>query len=114
MKLACDDCPEYNSEACLRCRYMQKLIPSIYRGEKKKECLSEDGTIPPIDQDYPDYKETIYDNAKAIQAIKSYIACPDKHKAVFTLYLAGFNKKRIGELLTLNRSTIHRILAVFE
>lgn len=113
MKLACNDCPEHNSEACLKCRYILQLLPSMDRGRKKKECLSSDGAVPPMYRDYPDYKTTIYDNAKAIEVIKFYISCPDKHKAVFTLYLSGFNKKKIAEMLSINRTTVHRILDIF-
>jgi DNA-directed RNA polymerase specialized sigma24 family protein len=83
------------------------------RGRKKKECLSSDGAVPPRHKDYPDYKTTIYDNAKAIEVIKFYIACSDKHKAVFSLYLTGFSKKKIADMLSINRTTVHRILAIF-
>jgi hypothetical protein len=111
--LVCKECTDINTKVCLTCKYIQCLLPRIEQGKKKTEVLSKEGYVPPKDSVCSDYKEYIYNSAKAVKAMQFYMSSPDNHKAVIALYIAGFNKARISSILTINRSTVHRILAIF-
>ena len=113
MKLACDDCPDHNTEACLECKYINKLMGSIYKGRKKNECLSSEGTVPSEDHDSQDYKEVIYNNQKHVKALRYFYTCPESHKVVIALHLFGFSKKKIALYSKVSRQTVYNILALF-
>lgn len=60
------------------------------------------------------YKDVLFNNKTAIDYLQYYNNSPDTHKATIALHLFGFGKTKIASVLSIDRTTVYRILDVFK